>query len=184
MTIRSAHLAFMCLLVAAMIPACSTIRVQQEAAPGVDFSSYKVFTQAPPPKTADASLPGYSEIAGSHIQMAIGHAMESKGLTSAPEGKADLIVVFSIDGQPRQDIESDGGYGGWYGGWGGSGNSYSVNSVTGTLTIDVFDVEQKKLIWHAYGQTDIYGQPGSSGSDKVDDAVKQILKQYPSNTAP
>jgi len=181
MTLRSVHLAFSCLLIAAMISACSTIRVHHETAPGVDFTSYKSFSQTDPPATADASLPGYSEITGNHIQMAIGSVMESKGLTSAPEGEADLIVTFSINGQPRQDIDWDGGWGGWYGGGGGT---YTVNYVTGTLTIDVFDKAQKKLIWHAYGQTDIYGTPGAGKGDTVDEAVMQILKEYPSNSAP
>lgn len=153
---------------------CSSVAVHSDAAPGVDFSAYHTFAQAPPPKTANANLPGYSEITGDHIQAAIAHELETKGFSSAPVDKADLLVAFSINGQRRTDIESAGGFG-WYGGWGG--DTYTVNYTEGTLIIDIFDAHKKSLIWHAYGQTNIYGH--GDHSSQVDPAVQSILEGFP-----
>jgi hypothetical protein len=152
---------------------CSTVSVNTDYDKGTDFSRFKTFSQKPPPQ-GSRSLKGYSEIAGRHINSAIATTLESKGFQMAPEGQdGDLIVAFSIDGQPRQDVEwTGGGYGGWY------GQSYTVNYVEGTLTIDVFDASKRQLVWHAYGQTNIYGSQ-TDNYGKVDDAVEQILKKFP-----
>ena len=40
----------------------------------------------------------------------------------------------------------------------------------------MFDAKKKKLVWHAYGQTDLYGS--NQGGDKIDKAVSEILKRY------
>jgi hypothetical protein len=119
-------------------------------------------------------MPGYSQITGDHIQASIAHELEAKGLSLTSTNNADLVVAFSIDGQPRQDVQWDGGMGGWYG-----GSTYTVNYVKGTLTIDVFDAKKKKLVWHAYGQTNLYGSDPGRSSQKVDEAVSEILKGFP-----
>jgi hypothetical protein len=182
MSLRSIVLGVTSLLIIAPLSACSTVKVHEQVAPGVDFSAYKTFAQAPPPKTAGTSMPGYSEITGDHIQAAIAHALEAKGFTRASVQEADLVVSFAITGQPRQDIESEPGYGGFYGGL-AAGNTYTVNYVRGTLTIDVFDAKTKKMIWHAYGQTDIYGSGDGKGAAKVDGAIDSILKNFPPEAA-
>jgi hypothetical protein len=155
---------------------CSTVSVHTDHASGIDFSAYKTFAQAPAPKSAGPQLPGYSEITGDHIQAAIAHALEVKGLTKAGPDDADLIVSFAIDGQARQDLVDDGGMYG-YGGL-GYGDTYTVSYTEGTLTIDLFDAKSKKLVWHAYGQTKIYGSDNAD-SAKVDGAVADILKKFP-----
>jgi hypothetical protein len=153
---------------------CMTYNVHDQSLPGVDFSGFKTFAQKPPPARA-ANIPGYSTIMGDHIQSAIAHELESKGFRPAAEGSADLVVAFSVDGQPRQDIQSTGG--GWYGGW---GDTYSVQYVEGTVTIDIFDARKRKLIWHAYGQTRLFGSSkADKANQKVDAVVAAILKKFP-----
>jgi hypothetical protein len=166
----SIPLRFAAVLLLLLAMACTTYNVQADAAPGIDFSAYKTFAQKPPPSTA-SNLPGYSVIEGEHIQAAIAHELEARGLSQAGEQSADLIIVFSIDGQPRQDVQWDGGYWGWY------GDAYTVNYVQGTLTIDVFERKAKKLVWHAYGQTNLYGN--NNADRRVDDAIRAIMKDFP-----
>jgi hypothetical protein len=43
--------------------------------------------------------------------------------------------------------------------------------------VDVFDAKKKKLVWHAYGQTDLYGS--EDHTREVDSAVQSILKEFP-----
>jgi hypothetical protein len=171
MSIRIALITAAGSLALAASSGCSTVQVHSDAAPGIDFSAYKTFTQAPPPSSAGKSMPGYSTITGDHIQASIAHDLEVKGLTRASSSRsADVIIVFSIDGQPRQEID---GADDWYG-----GDVYTVNYVQGTLVIDVIDAKKKKLIWHSYGQTDLYGSGGGTSS-QVDNAVNEILKGFP-----
>jgi len=178
MSIRTTLIRFAGLLAIAILSGCSTVQVYSEAAPGIDFSAYTTFSQAPPPQSVDRSLPGYSSITGDHIQASIAHELEAKGLTRASTGDGDLFVSFSIDGQPRHDIEWSEGGAGPFGGWAG-GSTYTVNYVEGTLTIDVYDVEKKELVWHAYGQTELYGRSKGGSATMVDKAVSAILKGYP-----
>ena len=108
--------------------------------------------------------------------------LEAKRLVPAAAGDADLLVSFSIDGQPRQDLEWSSGEAGPFGGWAG-GSTYTVNYVEGTLTIDIHDTKKRELVWHAYGQTDLYGSRRGGFSTRVDAAVSEILEGYPPEPA-
>jgi len=136
-----------------------------------DFASYKTFAQAPAPTHAQ-SMPGYSEITGRKIQQRIAYNLEQKGLELASADEADLVVSFTLGGQPRQEVEY---YGGW--GWYGPGMVDTENYVEGSLVIDMGDRVKKRLVWHGYGTEDIFTQ---SGADEIlFRAVDAVLEKYP-----
>lgn len=155
--------------------ACASVRAGQTHDPGVDFAAYRTFALAPPPARAE-NLPGYSELTGMRIQARIAARLEEKGLVRAPEQDADLVVAFSVDGQPRSDVTGTS----WSGF--GSGDVYTVNYVEGTLVIDLVDRRRQKLVWHGWGTTDIFESDVSG--DEVDRAVDAVLAQYPPASRP
>jgi hypothetical protein len=161
-------------LALSLLLACSNVRVEDDLAPGTSDSSYTTFWQLPPPASVEQEMPGYDTTMGNHIQAAIAHELTAKGLELAPKEGADLIVAFSVDGRPRQDVE-------WMG---DTANRYGegiddTDYVDGTLSIDLFDSGAGRLVWRAIGQTHLYG--GSSrSSGTADDVVEEFLKDFPS----
>jgi hypothetical protein len=104
------------LLVSALSLAGCGIKASTDYMPGTSFSSYQTFAQSPPSTQRVKSLPGYTEIVSQQIQDMIASDLQSKGYKPAAAEDADLLVAFSVSGQPRTDIV--GGGGGYYG-WGG-----------------------------------------------------------------
>ena len=165
------------LLVSALFLAGCGVKASTNFMPGTDFTGYRTFAQSPPPTQRVKSLPGYNEILGRQIQQMIASDLQSKGYKPAAVGDADLLVAFSVSGQPRTDVvSSGGGYGYGYGGLGGS--TFTQHYVVGRLVIDIFDNRQKKLLWHGWAEKEIFGG-GSGGTKGVEEVVQAIMKKYP-----
>ncbi len=162
------------LLISALFLGGCGIKASTNFMPGTNFASYRTFVQSPPPTQRVKSLPGYSEILGRQIQQMIATELQSKGLTPGGAEDADLLVAFSVSGQPRTDVVGGGG-GYRYGGWGGS--TFTQHYVVGRLVIDIFDNRQKKLLWHGWADKEIFGPPGDVKD--VEKVVQAIMKKFP-----
>jgi hypothetical protein len=156
-----------------LIGGCASYSTNSQVAAGVDFTKFSTFQQASPPTDRIEGLPGYSEITANEIQSAIGSNLEGKGFRNVLEGDAQLLVAFTVGGEPRTDVWGTSGWG-WY----GSTDVQTTHYVQGELTINVYDARQKKLIWHGWATAALYGNDAGGGGDarKVVDA---ILKKFP-----
>ena len=162
------------LLISALFLGGCGIKATTNFMPGTDFAKYRTFVQSPPPTQRVKSLPGYSAITGQQIQDMIASELQSKGFTPGGAEDADLLVAFSVSGQPRTDVTSAGG-GGYYG-WGGGG-TFTTHYVVGRLVIDIFDNRSKKLLWHGWADKEIFGASGDVKG--VEQVVQAIMKKFP-----
>ena len=163
------------LLVSALFLGGCGIKASTNFMPGTNFATYRTFVQSPPPAERVKSLPGYSAITGQQIEVMIASELQSKGFEPAAAEDADLLVAFSVSGQPRTDVTSTGG-GGYYG-WGGGGGTFTTHYVVGRLVVDIFDNLSKKLLWHGWADKEIFE---SSGDNKdVEQVVQAIMQKFP-----
>ena len=143
----------------------------------MDFATYATFAVAPPPTQSD-ELPGYSEIEGERIQKAIVHGFTSLGYELRYRADADVLVAFTVDGKPRKDLWTDRSFGSSY----NQAPVFTSTYIAGTLTVDVYDAAEKKLIWHGWGTKEFFEDQAGKG-----DAVKAasgIVDRFPKRTAP
>ena len=161
------------LLLSALFLAGCGIKASTDFMPGTSFTSYRTFVQSPPPTQRVRSLPGYTEILGQQIQEMIASGLQSKGYEPASADDADLLVAFSVSGQPRTDVVSSGG--GYYG-WGGGG-TFTQHYVVGRIVIDIFDNRQKTLLWHGWADKEIFGTSGDV--EDVEEVIQAIIKKFP-----
>jgi hypothetical protein len=152
---------------------CANYSTNSQVAAGVDFTHFSTFKQAAPPKDKIAGLPGYSEITANEIQSAIGANLEGKGFRNVLEGDAELLVAFTVGGEPRTDVWGTSGWG-WY----GSTDVQTTHYVQGELTINMYDAKHKKLVWHGWATARLYGD-GSGGGGNAKNVVDAILKEFP-----
>jgi len=92
----------------------------------------------------------------------------------------DIYVTYHFTSQENTSYNTTsmgyGGYGGYYGGWGGWGGmggmgtstTYATTYTEGTLIIDLYDPESKKLVWRGTGTVTV--------KDKPEKQVKQVDK--------
>src|SRR6185369_12489394 len=109
-----------------------------------DFSKYKTYSWAKV-ETSDS-------IWDSRVKDDIDKEMQAKGLTKVPSGgDISLVAIGTTKEKPQLETYYDGGMGGW--GWRGFGGGMSTTTVQnykeGTLVVDMFDANTKKLLWRA-----------------------------------
>jgi hypothetical protein len=132
-----------------------------------------------------------NDLVDSQIKAAIDKQLATKGLTKTDADGADLYVAYQVAlNQEKQMTTWDTGYAmgpGWggryYGGYyGGGGMSTSTTSTiqVGTLALDMYDAQGKKLVWRgmASKQLDTKASPEKRAKN-LDKGTAKLLKNYP-----
>jgi hypothetical protein len=129
---------------------------------GTEFTPYKTYSwekvQTQDPLWVD------------RIEQAVNSALAARGWTQVPSGGSVAIVAIEMT-QNQQSLDTF--YNGFGGGWrwgGGFGDSTTTvnNYKVGTLVVDLFDANSKKLIWR--------GSSSDTLSDKSDKNIKNLDK--------
>jgi hypothetical protein len=144
-----------------------------------DFTKFKTYALKDGTKIADP-------LVHNRIVSAIEAALAAKGLTKN-DAKPDIVVVYHIAFDKKQDITAyssgAGGYGAYGYRWGGgfSTTDVQVNEIVqGTLLIDVADSAKNQIVWRGMGVKEIDVQAKAEKRDKnVTAAVNKILKNFP-----
>ena len=103
----------------------------------------------------------------------------SKGLTKTEDDKANLYVAYQIAVSEETQWYAT-GYGGRYRTMGGMGTATSSTIKIGTLVLDMYDVAEKKQVWHgdATKTLDPSKDP-KKNQEKLQKVAKKLLKNYP-----
>lgn len=115
------------------------------------------------------------------IRAAIDNQLESKGLQRAPSGGDLALAAFgSEQNQQRMETFYSGLGGGWY--WRGFNDGIATTTVEntpiGTLTVDLFDAQSKKLVWRGVA-SDVLSDKPEKNEKKLADATKDMFKHFP-----
>jgi len=156
--------------------------------PGIDFSKYKTYQWQ---RVEKAQYP--NQLLDEQIMRSIDSQLRTKGLTKSDNGSPDLIVVYqaAVSQDKEWNAYSTGGgwgYGGW-GGWGGYGgygggmqttSIYSNTITTGSINVDMYDLQLKKQVWRGEATKTIKDQQDPDKLQKnLDKAMAKLLKNYP-----
>src|ERR1700731_3159945 len=137
-----------------------------------DFSKYKTYSwekvQTQDPLWVD------------RIKEAVNTALTAKGLTPVESG-GDIAIVAVEMTQNQQSLNTfyDGFGGGWR--WGGGfGNATTTvdNNKVGTLVVDLFDANTKKLIWRG-SSSDTLSNNSEKNIRNLDKAVQKMFEHFP-----
>ena len=102
------------------------------------------------------------------IKGAVDKVLTEKGWTQAPSGGVVRLVAIGTT-QQKQTLDTFyDGFGGWR--WGGFGDAQTTTETyrVGTLVIDMFDANSKKLLWR--------GSSSGTLSNKTDKNIKNLDK--------
>ncbi len=151
-----------------------------------DFTPYKTYSFYGWAKNSDQII---NQINKDRIESAVAAEMEKRGYTYIESG-GDLTVSLFIQLDQQKGVTaytdhySMSPYGYRYGpGW-GWGYGYSTTRyqeydyVVGTLVIDIFDHQQKKLIWQGVGSQTVDEKPDNREYG-IQRAVRGIMSKYP-----
>ena len=141
-----------------------------------NFAAFKTYVLKEGKKVGDP-------LVDNRIIAAIESELAAKGLTKS-ESKPDVVVVYHVAFDKKQDITAFSTGGGpygyrWGGGWGTT--DVRVNEIlVGTLVIDVADANKNEVVWRGMGVKEVDVQAKADKRDKnITSAVKKILKDFP-----
>lgn len=151
-----------------------------------DFSMYKTYSFYGWAKNSDQVI---NQINQERFEKAVADEMAKRGYSYIEEG-GDLTVSLFIQFDQKKGVNaytdhySMNPYGYRYGpGWGwGYGYSttryHEYDYLVGTLVIDIFDHQQKKLIWQGVGSQTVDDNP-KNREYGIKRAVRGIMSKYP-----
>src|SRR5262249_47029926 len=111
---------------------------------------------------------------------AVDSELMAKGWNPAPDGAASVAAFGST--QVKQTLQTfyDGLGGGWF--WRGFRDGIATTTVeytpVGTLVVDIFDSQTKKLVWRGKASDTVSEKP-EKNEKKLDKAVKDMFDKIP-----
>lgn len=153
------HLTFSLLV---FLASCAAPKPMVDFDPSHNFSKYQTFAFiSDNPLMIAEGLPGVSPMLEGRMVQITENILSARGFTRVADREdADFTVGFTLGGRDKIQVTSypesyRGNYGNW--GWGGRGyygnqvySSTDVRQYTeGTLAVDLYDVSDRKPVWHA-----------------------------------
>ena len=137
----------------------------------VNFDQYKTYSW----QTVKTQDPLWIE----RIKSAVDAALTEKGWTQVPsDGNISLVAIEATHNRQTLNTFYNGFGGGWR--WGGFGNATTTvdNYKVGTLVLDIFDGQTKKLVWRG-SASDALSNKSDKNIKKLDKEVQKMLKDFP-----
>jgi hypothetical protein len=119
------------------------------------------------------------------IKQAVNSALSAKGWTQvASGGDAAILAIETTQNQQTLNTFYDGFGGGWrWRGMGGMGEATTTTETykVGTLVIDLFYANSKKLIWRG-SSSDTLSDKSDKNIKTLDKGVKKMFDHFPPNS--
>ena len=187
---------FAAVVAIALLGGCATgFEATYDHDPANDFAAYKTFAWVSEHPMKVGSVERItSPLLESQIMVTVESALGAKGYKIVPDvDSADFALSFTIGSRDEIKVDSypsmSAGYAGYgypsrWGGWGGAyygyGTETSVRQYTkGMLAIDVFDVEDRRPVWHGVASKTITESDRKDSGATVQAAVDAILVGFP-----
>lgn len=163
--------------------------VYSQVAPGSDFRAIQTYGFVTEPSTDRA---GYQSLVTNFLKVAIAQQLDARGLRYEPQNPDVVLNFFILTDEKIQTRQtptmSGGGYYGYRGGYydgfggprGGMGYETTVQQYTqGTLTIDMADPKQRKLLWEGTVKGRVTKKDIKNLEGTIDQAVRDIFTRFP-----
>jgi hypothetical protein len=164
-------------MVALLAGASFAQKVKTDYDRGANFSQYKTYSWE--------AVKTRNELNIDRIKNAVNADLTAKGWTQLPTG-GNICVVAIEATQNQQTLNTFyNGFGGgwrWRGGFGGSTTTYVDNYKVGTLVLDMFDSQTKKLVWRS-SSSDTLSDKADKNIKNLNKGVQKMLKDFPPGSA-
>jgi hypothetical protein len=165
------------LAVAMIAASASPAEVKTDYDRGADFSRYKTYSW----RNVHAENP----LCVDRIKVAVNSALAAKGWTEVESG-GDVSIMGMEMTRERRTLRTyyDTFGGGWGWRWGGFGDGFGTATTTeetytvGTLILDLFDTNTKKLIWRGSASKTISGDT-EKNIQSIGRAVRKMFDRFP-----
>lgn len=180
------HFALLAFAIAVLSACSQKITVSSDYDKSTDFTQYKTYSFYGWAKESDKIINRFNQ---ERIENAVADELNKRGLSYVQDG-GDLTVSLFIQFDQKKGVNAYTDhyaaspyayrYGpGWGWGYGYSSTHYHEYDYTvGTLVIDIFDHQQKQLVWQGVGSQTVDDKPDNNEYG-IKRAVRAIMYKYP-----
>lgn len=167
------------LALALLAAGCSSLSVDSDYDPQVDFSSLHTFGW-----WSDTAPEGIDDLTAERIRAALAATLPEHGLQPAPAGTTpDVLVAYRASVRQRLEARPTTvsiGYG-WHHGYGAIGTGTEVTTYDeGTLVVDLVSPEGGTLLWRGTASRAVPNDRTPEEREaRIREAVRAILERYP-----
>ncbi len=164
---------------------CSSITVDTDFDPEIDFSAYKTYVWYTGETAEDDQLAA-NPLVKKRVMLGVDNALEAKGYSKGTQDGAEFVILVQAGSKERMQVTSygHGGYG--YGryrrgsGWGGTTQTDVTYYDETTLIIDIIDLDKKALAWRGTGSGIVKKYDNQEEMQEgIDNVVAKILTDFP-----
>ena len=170
---------------AVILAGCSQFTVRTKQDPDENFAALRTYAWLPADLAAPADQRTQDRAVSKRLREDVEKALAAKGYVVAADGQpADFFMNWRITTTPTTSFQIDPDHTawgtGWWTGWAGGREVYSDNYDSGTLFIAAMDPQDRKIVWLGAAEARLLPHISLDRRlDRVDDAVAQILKDFP-----
>lgn len=143
----------------------------------VDFTSFHTFQLLPNP---DGALAKANEMMDGRVQDMIRQHLVAQGLKEVSEN-ADLIVSYDASTKDHQVLNTTGMGVGWgsYGavGMGGMATTTVSTFTDGTLVVDAYTPDPKKMVWRGMAEESVTDNPEKT-TKNIEKSLDKLFKTW------
>ena len=181
-------------VLAMTIAGCATgFKATYDHDPAQDFGDYQHYAWiSENPMKIGASSKILNPLLEPRIMSAVEDALNAKGYTKVSERRsADFVLSFTVGSRDEIKVNSypsmtgrarygHPGHWGWGGAYYGVATETSVRQYTkGMLAVDVFDVEERRPVWHGVAEKSINESDREDAEGTIKAAVDAVLAGFP-----
>ena len=173
------------LMVVGLLAGCSTMTVVTDYSESADFSRFKTFQY----KETDMTIADTNPLAHRRIVDTIRQEMIANGLT---EVDSDPDVYVTYYGKVKEQIILNSTNMGYHYGshwrWGGAvgrptfPTTIATTYLRGTLVIDIWEAEQKELVWRGVVSDAVSGNPDRDTA-RINRGISSAFERFPPASA-
>jgi hypothetical protein len=139
--------------------------VTTDSDPSAPFATYRTYAWTP----GTASAVSLTE---QRIHAAVTAQLQGRGLTQV-DANPNVYVATHVTTRQVPQVIAD-GFGPW-----GLGGVTSLQSYTeGTLVVDLYDANTKKMVWRGVAKSTVSSKP-EKNTEKIDKGVAKMFERYP-----
>lgn len=140
--------------------------VTTDSDPSAPFATYRTYAWTP----GTASAVSLTE---QRIHAAVNVQLQGKGLTQV-DASPNVYVATHVTTRQVPQVIANG-----FGPWGFGGGVAAFDPYTeGTLVVDLYDANTKKMIWRGVATATVSSKPEKNAA-KIDKALAKMFERYP-----
>jgi hypothetical protein len=172
-------------IVLGLAAGCSSFAVNSDFDQSANFADYQTFNFISDKPLLVADIAGASPLLPGRLMKAARKELTAKGFRFVDDrASADFVISFTLGARDKIRVTS---YpttyrrGAYVGGWGAPYyNEVDVRNYTeGTLSIDLFDVQTRKPVWHGWAVKSITSADRENPEPLINEIVEAILAEFP-----